>query len=267
MTIELPEPKIPYIEKLRTPAAAPNLATPSQSYNPEPTTPGSQRQRSMRQNTLEFPESDPWASPALHQAHNHAIENNTRPTANGFTGHISSGINGSPNNRPTGHRTQTETHNAQIGQGAPDNRPPGSSGSGWGDGYGARGGEFDHGQAGLGGFGQSSDDQGDSRRNSFSRTLGGGRISASGPDDVITINMLPEKEGMFMFQHRNYEVKSVRRASSVIRRYSDFVWLVDCLQKRYPFRQIPLLPPKRIGGMLNWSSCQSFSSPKNAYGF
>ena len=49
-----------------------------------------------------------------------------------------------------------------------------------------------------------------------------------------------------MFQHRNYEVASARRASKVIRRYSDFVWLLDCLHKRYPFRQLPLLPPKRV---------------------
>ncbi|KAK3068312.1 Sorting nexin mvp1, partial [Coniosporium uncinatum] len=46
--------------------------------------------------------------------------------------------------------------------------------------------------------------------------------------------------------HRNYEVSSVRRSSKVVRRYSDFVWLLDCLHKRYPFRQLPLLPPKRV---------------------
>jgi sorting nexin-8 len=50
-----------------------------------------------------------------------------------------------------------------------------------------------------------------------------------------------------MFQHRNYEVASSRRTTKVIRRYSDFVWLLDCLHKRYPFRQLPLLPPKRVG--------------------
>ena len=51
---------------------------------------------------------------------------------------------------------------------------------------------------------------------------------------------------MFLFQHRNYEITSVRRNSKVIRRYSDFAWLLDCLHKRYPFRQLPLLPPKRV---------------------
>lgn len=49
-----------------------------------------------------------------------------------------------------------------------------------------------------------------------------------------------------MFQHHNYEVTSQRRGSKVIRRYSDFVWLLDCLHKRYPFRVLPLLPPKRV---------------------
>lgn len=62
------------------------------------------------------------------------------------------------------------------------------------------------------------------------------------------MNLLPEKEGMFMFQHHNYEVVSARRGSKVIRRYSDFVWLLDCLHKRYPFRVLPLLPPKRVAG-------------------
>lgn len=74
-------------------------------------------------------------------------------------------------------------------------------------------------------------------------------MTGTGPEEVITVTLLPEKEGLFMFQHRNYEVKSARRGSSVVRRYSDFVWLLDCLHKRYPFRQLPLLPPKRVAGM------------------
>ncbi|KAK7712585.1 Sorting nexin mvp1 [Diaporthe eres] len=77
------------------------------------------------------------------------------------------------------------------------------------------------------------------------RTIGMGR-TASGIEEHIVVNLLPEKEGMFMFQHHNYEVVSSRRGSKVIRRYSDFVWLLDCLHKRYPFRVLPLLPPKRV---------------------
>lgn len=80
-----------------------------------------------------------------------------------------------------------------------------------------------------------------------SRTIGSGR-TGSGVEEHIVVNLLPEKEGMFMFQHHNYEVGSARRGSKVIRRYSDFVWLLDCLHKRYPFRVLPLLPPKRVAG-------------------
>lgn len=62
------------------------------------------------------------------------------------------------------------------------------------------------------------------------------------------VTLMPEKEGVFLFQHHNYEVTSARRGSKVVRRYSDFVWLLDCLHKRYPFRVLPLLPPKRVAG-------------------
>lgn len=31
------------------------------------------------------------------------------------------------------------------------------------------------------------------------------------------------------------------------RRYSEFVFLWECLTRRYPFRLFPSLPPKRIG--------------------
>lgn len=77
------------------------------------------------------------------------------------------------------------------------------------------------------------------------RTLGSGRTGAT-IEENVSVTLLPEKEGMFLFQHHNYEVTSIRRGSKVIRRYSDFVWLLDCLHKRYPFRALPLLPPKRV---------------------
>ena len=102
--------------------------------------------------------------------------------------------------------------------------------------------------SGLGGagFGSGGDEPPNPRAN---RPFGGSRSTSSRPvEETVTISLLPEKEGMFMFQHRNYEVKSARRGSSVVRRYSDFVWLLDCLHKRYPFRQLPLLPPKRVAG-------------------
>ena len=80
-----------------------------------------------------------------------------------------------------------------------------------------------------------------------SRAIGSGRTGNSVEENIV-VTLMPEKEGMFMFQHHNYEVTSSRRGSKVIRRYSDFVWLLDCLHKRYPFRVLPLLPPKRVAG-------------------
>ena len=104
-----------------------------------------------------------------------------------------------------------------------------------------------------GGFGSSGDDQSNLPGGSVGRSLGGGRTINRGVEETVTIALLPEKEGMFMFQHHNYEVRSARRASSVVRRYSDFVWLLDCLHKRHPFRALPLLPPKRVAGRIHLS--------------
>ncbi|GAV53023.1 hypothetical protein ZYGR_0AI03050 [Zygosaccharomyces rouxii] len=72
--------------------------------------------------------------------------------------------------------------------------------------------------------------------------------------DTVVIEEIPEREGL-LFKHTNYLVKNLvdlpntepSKDRSVIRRYSDFVWLQEVLLKRYPFRLIPELPPKRIG--------------------
>lgn len=53
---------------------------------------------------------------------------------------------------------------------------------------------------------------------------GSAGIPSRGPEEVVTVSVLPEKEGMFMFQHRNYQIASSRRGSRVVRRYSDFAW-------------------------------------------
>ncbi|KAF9431543.1 Sorting nexin mvp1 [Entomortierella beljakovae] len=65
--------------------------------------------------------------------------------------------------------------------------------------------------------------------------------------DVIRISFAPEKEGIFLFKHTNYIVESKNRQTTVIRRYSDFWWLLEVLGKRFPFRILPNLPPKRLG--------------------
>ncbi|GJJ75226.1 sorting nexin-8 [Entomortierella parvispora] len=65
--------------------------------------------------------------------------------------------------------------------------------------------------------------------------------------DTIRISFAPEKEGIFLFKHTNYIVESKNRQTTVIRRYSDFWWLLEVLAKRFPFRILPNLPPKRLG--------------------
>lgn len=76
--------------------------------------------------------------------------------------------------------------------------------------------------------------------------------------NIINIEEVAEREGL-LFKHINYNIIRLQRLPneeasissdtnmSVVRRYSDFVWLQDVLLKRYPFRMIPELPPKKIG--------------------
>ncbi|CAO3698550.1 unnamed protein product [Rhizopus microsporus] len=65
--------------------------------------------------------------------------------------------------------------------------------------------------------------------------------------EEITVTVAPEREG-FIFKHVNYIVTNEKRSSIVLRRYSDFWWLWEVLLKRYPFRALPNLPPKKLGG-------------------
>jgi hypothetical protein len=63
----------------------------------------------------------------------------------------------------------------------------------------------------------------------------------------IQVTVAPEREG-FIFKHVNYIVTNEKRSSIVLRRYSDFWWLLEVLLRRYPFRSLPNLPPKKLGG-------------------
>lgn len=218
---------------------------------------------------MEYPE-DPWNAPDLHKGHNHGpLEHSTghngaadvpRSVANDMNGNDAVSYSTSPEVTTTssalpGRTTSTFTtsqppsgpssiHNVaesiQESNGAWNYFPGSSSG---------------------GGFGEPADNAitdpfSDSGRpgQSVSGSVGGsnpnrsiGHVrSGSNVEENILVALMPEKEGVFMFQHHNYEVSSIRRGSKVVRRYSDFVWLLDCLHKRYPFRVLPLLPPKRV---------------------
>ncbi|KAI8337324.1 hypothetical protein BD560DRAFT_440274 [Blakeslea trispora] len=65
--------------------------------------------------------------------------------------------------------------------------------------------------------------------------------------DHVSVALALEKEG-FLFKHVNYELESRKLKTKVLRRFSDFWWLWEVLLRRYPYRIIPCLPPKKLGG-------------------
>ncbi|PWW79404.1 hypothetical protein C7212DRAFT_275497 [Tuber magnatum] len=191
-------------------------------------------------------ESDPWGGPEMHENHNHANQQDNRVAI--------------MDNSGGNHHEPDDIHSALR-----QNDTSRTSASSWGVYDGPRGqdsfGGSTYNQSAVFGEPNSGMEQ---RHGSFGG-LGGNNLNGSvptitgtdggglgrmriprGPEEVVTVTVLPEKEGMFMFQHRNYQIASARRQSRVVRRYSDFVWLLNCLHKRFPFRQLPLLPPKRL---------------------
>ncbi|KAK4223917.1 putative sorting nexin mvp-1 [Podospora fimiseda] len=213
------------------------------------------RNRTVRRAPMDYPE-DPWNTPDVHKNHNHAPE---PPRHNGSdipSSAVHENGNGlfstSPEATLPGRTTSTFTTSAPPSSAG----PVGPNTTTWGF--------FDGNPSSVGsGF----DSQPSHPTIPFvaaippvprepiihqplapapARTIGGSARAGPTVEENILVNLLPEKEGMFLFQHHNYEVTSSRRASKVIRRYSDFVWLLDCLHKRYPFRILPLLPPKRV---------------------
>jgi sorting nexin-8 len=191
----------------------------------------------MRKQSFGDPEADPWGSPDLHRGHSHANYTTIQNQTNGSS-------------IPTRGRTTSQfTTNSTTDSPNPQPVQPSSLGSegGWGGYNGGVNQTFAAPSLGEGGFGAPTRREGGANAQPELGTSIGRLPGATGNDEVITITALSEKEGVFMFQHRNYEVASSRRTTKVVRRYSDFVWLLDCLHKRYPFRQLPLLPPKRVG--------------------
>ncbi|EMC98386.1 hypothetical protein BAUCODRAFT_32418 [Baudoinia panamericana UAMH 10762] len=205
----------------------------AQQTQPPPATPQSQPGAEQQNGHMPepgfgasgFAESDPWGSPQMHKGHPHTNGAPQRTTSSFTTGAAD----------PSDTQPSGTFGNGQAAQQDGSTTWGGSSNISNEGGFGSS-------SAGGDGFGEGSGSgQGTVRRPAPPRPT-----TSKGQEEIVTVNLLDEKEGMFMFQHRNYEVASVRRNSKVIRRYSDFVWLLDCLHKRYPFRQIPLLPPKRV---------------------
>ncbi|ORY92624.1 hypothetical protein BCR35DRAFT_298091 [Leucosporidium creatinivorum] len=68
---------------------------------------------------------------------------------------------------------------------------------------------------------------------------------ALGRQKTVEVQMRDELEGMLGWRHNTWFV-ACEQGPTVQRRYSDFTWLLTCLTKRYPFRMLPSLPPKRV---------------------
>ncbi|CAL3966590.1 unnamed protein product [Diplocarpon coronariae] len=242
----LPEPNIPSfstpvpgVEELAAKPPQRPVTPPAPNSLPAPTP------RIMRKNSIGFPEADPWASPDMHKGHNHEgnLQRNeiSRAASNGgyqpvrttsnFTT-ASTDVSNGVSNPPAEDVSTTPTAGIWGSyDGPPRNSHRASNDS----------------TIGGDGFEPSGGGRDNPPSNAPTRSFGGGRVTGGGVEENVIITLLPEKEGMFMFQHHNYKVASLRRGSQVVRRYSDFVWLLDCLLKRFPFRQLPLLPPKRVG--------------------
>ena len=211
------------------------------------------KSRRLRKDSLENIDADPWASPALHKGHTHTVENERTPSSNGSTA-VRPLTNGAarasrttsaftthadtPSSIPAEQEDPSSLHAADTGAGGWNSYEQANTGFG----------NVDRTGVSSTGFGSGGDGSGHQPDITNRKPLGGIRTVNRGIEETVTVTLLPEKEGVFLFQHRNYEVKSARRASTVVRRYSDFVWLLDCLHRRYPFRQLPLLPPKTIAG-------------------
>ncbi|TKW50355.1 Sorting nexin mvp1 [Colletotrichum tanaceti] len=250
-------------------------ATPVQEFvSPPPPPPPQPQPSSLRRPPMDFPEpEDPWNSPDVHKGHAHAIAASPSRTNGASPRHSALNANGNGNSNGNGNgngigdystspgttiagRTMSSYTTATAGSDTGSGRHAVISGTSPGGGW---GGYFDGSTQGGGfnepvpnqitsPFGSTSggrDATGNSATVPPLRSVVSGR--SGGPvEENVVVTLLPEKEGLFMFQHHNYEVSSIRRGSKVIRRYSDFVWLLDCLHKRYPFRALPLLPPKRV---------------------
>lgn len=252
---DLPVPKSAYLDQLHANQKPEDDIQAQSKQEQQPATsqaptegpfqePMSTRGQGSRRGSLGGLEADPWAAPDLHRGHEHH-----QGVLNGF-GDEQSVRNSWPDARAfeEAYRQDIAPHGERA-NGRPDAAPvpPSSSGSGWGGSLTTA--AVDSGFGGLGAPRNNPLVPNPLAPNPRRRSLGTSRMTGPLPvQETVTVALLPEKEGLFMFQHRNYEVKSARRASTVIRRYSDFVWLLDCLHRRYPFRQLPLLPPKRISG-------------------
>ncbi|MCJ1481745.1 Sorting nexin mvp1 [Schaereria dolodes] len=211
----LPQPSISYLKQLKSTKASENStkAKPQQrpATPPQVSKATSLRARETRSNSIDNPEADPWASPAMHKGHAHTNLRESPPKTNGTLAARPIGNGNTGPSRTTSTFTTHSDRPTSISPTSVEVSPPGAapgnaSGGAWG--YDNTDSGFSNpDQPGLDptGFGSRGDEQNNSNRNPAGRSLGGGRTASRGVEEVVSITVLPEKEGMFMFQHRNYE--------------------------------------------------------------
>jgi sorting nexin-8 len=253
--VGLPRPKISFIDQLQAKAKQqsqqqqpPPPQQQEQTSSAAAPKPSPSKQQKPRQDSFGGdPTVDPWGSPSNKRVPPPSTAAHTMQAPNGF-GDTNSATHPNGVERTTSAFTTNSAQDSGSG-GSPTAERQASSmgGGGWGSYNGGSGGFSEQPTLG-GGFGDSGEDESREPGHRAQPSIGGSVMIPSGTGESVTVTLMPEKEGMFLFQHHNYEVKTIRRGSSVVRRYSDFVWLLDCLQKRYPFRRLPLLPPKRVQG-------------------
>ena len=221
----------------------------------EPSTTGSPaRNRNHQDDSLDYPDADPWSSPALHRGHNHGERDDRARAPNGAsTNEATATDRGMSSRNEASAAGESSAARAQSPYDTPqrttlERRDSGGWASFGGSTINAFPSQPDAGLGPESSARAGGDPRGHGHANPLARSLGAGRVPGRDTDELVTVALLPDKEGIFLFQHRNYQVSSRRRGAKVIRRYSDFVWLLNCLVKRYPFRQLPLLPPKRVAG-------------------
>lgn len=154
----------------------------------------------MRKDSLEFPEADPWGSPAMHRGHNHQP---SPPKPNGISRDISNGTH-EPIRTTSNFTTAAAESNGTTNRPSEDTQSAPVAGV-WGSYDGNTGGSFNpisSSAIGGDGFGEPGED-GPPPPNAPSRSFGGGRVTTGGVEENVIITLLPEKEGMFMFQRKN----------------------------------------------------------------
>ncbi|EEY21701.1 sorting nexin mvp-1 [Verticillium alfalfae VaMs.102] len=270
--LDLPKPKLagvtaePVMPPVSELAAKPPQAPETPVKEPTPA-PSPAKPKNIAQAPMQYPDADdPWGSPDLHKNHNHApaprpAQTNGAASAN----HDSNGQTGFgtiPSTAIAG-RTMSSYTTATVNSNIASPQQPTSTGVGASPAGGGWGGGFFDGSNVGGGFAEPQPNPvlpspfgaaaepnrhlaaAEATITPSLRPLPSNRTGGAVEENIV-VSLMPEKEGLFFFQHHNYEVSSSRRGSKVVRRYSDFVWLLDCLHKRYPFRVLPLLPPKRV---------------------